>query len=116
MYREIANYSGGFGDPVVSTFSFDPWRHIERNDLSEFEHRGVIVAILVLLMSAIDNSSHANVLASSKGKTALKLLDRDLVERFPELKVALEGFSQSEEVFAVSIHPIYLKWVQPVVR
>ena len=114
VYREISLYDGDFGEPIAGKISFDPWSYLEHNRLSEFECRGVIVAVLVNLMSAIDNSTHADVLTSIEGKSARKLLEKDLVKKFPLLKSALEGFSQSEEAFAFALRPIYLKWVQPV--
>ena len=115
MYREIASYDGDFGDPIAASFSFDPWSYLEHNHLSEFERRGVIVAILVNLMSAIDNSTHADVVTSREGKSATSLANQNLAEKIPHFRSALEGFSQSEEAFSRALRPIYLEWVQPAV-
>jgi hypothetical protein len=113
MYSEIDDYHGDFGDPVVSSFSFDPWNYVDCKNLSLFERRGVIVALLVNLMSAIDNSTHEEVFASREGLRAMTFMESNMVKEFPQLRAALEGFAQSEKAFVVTLRTIYSEWVQP---
>jgi len=115
MYLEIDDYDGNFGDPIVTSFSFDPWNYLQSEQLSLHERRGVIVALLVNLMSSIDNSTYADARASREGRRAIALLESDVVEEFSHLKAALVGFSESEEAFCVALRAIYSEWVQPTI-
>ncbi|MBW4708676.1 hypothetical protein KX928_12865 [Roseobacter sp. YSTF-M11] len=116
MYSEIESYNGDFGDPIVDTFSFDPWTYLERNDLSEFERRGVMVALLVILMTAIDNSTYEDALMSDWGIRALALMGSETVKVYPLFTDALKAFDQSEDEFLSALRTIYSEWVQPVTK
>ena len=112
MYREIHDYGGDFGAPVMSSFSFDPWELYDREDLSDLERQGVKVALLAELMSIIDNSTHEEAVLSSIGRRALVLADSVVETDSPHFASALRGFVKSEKAFAHSLRPIYEEWVR----
>jgi len=116
MYSEIESYNGDFGDPIVDVVSFDQWTYLERNDLSEFERRGVMVALLVKLMTAIDNSTYEDALTSDWGRRALALMGSETVKVYPLFADALKAFDKSEDEFLSASRTIYSEWVQPVTK
>lgn len=116
MYREIANYHGNFGDPICGTFSFDPWKMLDSDMLTEFERKGVLVAMLVDLMAAIDNATHEDAVASALGDKARRVLNKKSAEDFPLVTKALVDFFQSEQAFSDALTPIYREWIVPAIQ
>jgi len=116
MYSEIAEYDGGsFGDPIGG-LSSNPWELLHSQDLTDFEHRGVRVAVLVILMTAIDNATHEDTIASHWGQLAQQALESDVAKYCPLFQAALQSFFHSEAAFSRALAPIYSGWIVPALR
>jgi len=113
MYSEILDYSGNFGDPIVSCITFDPIKVLEEHPLREIQI-GAGIALLVEFTSAIDNSTYESALKGSTAKNINTALENEYCKNIPEVYSAFKLSAKSEKDFLHSLVTVYFKYVQCV--
>lgn len=113
MYQEIVSYSGNFGDPIIDTINYDPFKVIDDPNLSDFQKEGVFIAILSWAMTVIDSSGHTDALkgdVAGKVKAVLHNHERSMPQT---IQKAFKAFFVSEEVLVEAFGDIYKQVVLP---
>ena len=110
IYREISLYSGNFGDPIVDLIDFNPIEIFRSNN--DVLNPGVGIALLVLHVSNIDNSTFEDAQKHGVAQDIKEVLDQGYCRKFTKLEVAFSKALQSEILMNEALEEVYRIYVQ----
>ena len=112
LYREIAEYGGNFGDPVIDLVETNPFSLLEELPPDPESLTRVSVAALCWLSSAIDNGGHSFTVAEF-GESVDKFIHEGLGCPCSSIRGAFRAFHQSETSFNLALRAVYHEVVLP---
>lgn len=107
MFEEIINYSGNFGDPIATEYSFNPMSELESPINNQFVKLGVGVALLVDFMVYIDNNSYKSALSSQQAINITAVMEKNIFNNFPLIVNAMKAAFVSEQKYSSSLSEVY---------
>ena len=112
MFREIENYSGNFGDPIATVFSFEPIDLLSKSGSDEFLTLGAGAGLLVNFSVYIDNSDYESA-RGSKFSGEIKMAIRSKkFDQYASLRSALDAALVSESQFNAALGVVYGDYIK----
>jgi len=112
MYRAIHSYGGDFGDGV-ETGPYDPLVMLWDDELAPDAQRGICVASLCYLATAIDNSNYDSARNGMESRAVKLAYDDGRFDDIPIISGAVEAFFVSEVAFSAALRAVYLELIEP---
>jgi hypothetical protein len=107
MYSEIINYSGNFGDPIATEFSFKPYDVLTSTGIDSFSLCGAGIGLLVDFSVYCDNNDYESALSSYFPDQIKDVLSKGILEEYPDIIHALRCALESEEKYSQALMDVY---------